>query len=349
MEFGVFTFGDVPIKPGGLDAAQRIQHLIEEITLADEVGLDVFGLGEHHREGYAVTSPPVVLAAAAAHTEHIRLTSSVTVLSSDDPLRVFEQFTALDLVSSGRAEIMAGRGAFADSFRLFGVPTTDHDSLFEEKLKLLALLRDQPRVTWAGRFRPPLEAETLLPRPVQSKLPIWVAVGGTLSSAERAGRLALPMAFVMLGGHAQHFTPLLNAYRSALTSHGHAAQPISLNLHGFLSDTSQRAADIYYPADNEVMNRVYLERGMRPTGRAEFDAKVSTEGVYAVGSPAQVADKILRLHGVFGHQRTMLQLAVGLVEHRDVMHAIELLGTQVAPAVREQLDHARSHPTVHVR
>lgn len=263
MQFGAFTFGDVPIEGGQLDAAQRVRNLIEEITLADEVGLDVFGLGEHHREGYAVTSPAVALAAAAARTERIRLTSSVTVLSSDDPLRVFEQFTALDLVSNGRAEIMAGRGAFGDSFRLFGPSTTEHDALFEEKIQPLALLRDQPRVTWTGRFRQPLTAESPFPQPVQNTLPIWVAVGGTRTSALRAGRLGLPMAFVMLGGNSRHFVPLVDAYRSALVSHSNADQPMGLNLHGFLATTSQRAADTYYPADNEVMNRVLVERGMR--------------------------------------------------------------------------------------
>ncbi|WP_326568207.1 LLM class flavin-dependent oxidoreductase [Amycolatopsis rhabdoformis] len=343
MEIGAFTFADVAVGPG-VDAAQRIPALLEEIALADEVGLDVFGLGEHHRPGFGTPAPAVILAAAAARTNRIRLTSAVTVLSSDDPVRLFEQFTALDLASRGRAEIMAGRGALLDSFRLFGHDLGDYDALFEEKLDLLLALRAQDRVTWSGRFRPPLVDEPIVPRPVQRPLPVWLAVGGSPASVVRAGRLGLPFALGILGGQAPQFTPLIDVHRRALEHYGHEPQPVAVTLHGFVADTSQAAADIYYPADAEVLNRIFAERGIPPTNRADFTAKTGLTGAYAVGSPQAVVEKILYQHELFGHDRVLLQLGIGSVPHRELMRAIELLGTKVAPSVRAETTRLTGSP-----
>ncbi|WP_405539845.1 LLM class flavin-dependent oxidoreductase [Streptomyces sp. NBC_00075] len=341
MEIGAFTFADVAIGPG-VDAARRVPELIEEIVLADQVGLDVFGIGEHHRAGFAAPAPAVILAAAAARTRNIRLTSAVTVLSSDDPVRVFEQFTAADLVSGGRVEIMAGRGALLDSFRLFGQDVQDYDALFAEKLDLLLALRSGKPVTWSGRFRPPLVDELILPRPVQDPLPVWLGVGGNPGSVVRAGRLGLPMALAMLGGHPARFAPLLDLHRQALEQSGHAPQPSAVTLHGFVARTSQEAADTYYPADADLFASVLGDRGVPRMTRAEFDAKTGPLGVYAVGSPQQVIEKLLLHHELFGHQRTLIQLAVGSLSHLELMRAIELLGTEVAPVVRAEV---RSRPT----
>jgi probable LLM family oxidoreductase len=337
MEIGAFTFADVA-SSGGVRPPQRIPELIEEMALADEVGLDVFGIGEHHHPGFAAPSPAIILAAAAARTSRIRLTSAVTVLSSDDPVRVFEQFTGLDLASGGRAEIMAGRGALLDSFRLFGQELSDYDELFDEKLRLLLELRSGKPVTWSGRFRPPLNGEVILPRPVQDPLPVWIAVGGTPGSAVRAASLGLPMAIGTVGGQVSQFAPLADLYRRALAHYGQAPQPLAMTLHGFVADTSQRAGDVYFPADAELFNVAGAARGIRGVTAAATAAKNGPGSTYAVGSSQQVAEKLLHHHEVLGHQRTMLQLAVGTVPHRDIMRAIELLGTEVAPVVRAEVD-----------
>ena len=336
MEIGAFTFADVSVT-GGVGPAQRIPELIEEIVLADEVGLDVFGLGEHHHPGVAAPAPAVILAAAAARTSRIRLTSAVTVLSSDDPVRVFEQFTALDLISRGRAEIMAGRGALLDSFRLFGHDIQDYDDLFDEKLRLLLELRSGTPVTWSGRFRPPLHGELVLPRPVQTVLPVWAAVGGTPNSVVRAAALGLPIAIGTVGGLAVQFAPLVQLFREALARFDQPPLPVAVTLHGFVADTSQKAADVYFPADAELFNIAGAERGIRGVTAEQTAAKNGPGSTYAVGSPDQVAEKLLHHHEIFGHQRTMLQLAVGPTPHADVMRAIELLGTKVAPVVREEI------------
>lgn len=289
MEIGAFTFADVSVT-GGVTARQRIPELLEEIALADEVGLDVFGIGEHHRAGFAAPAPVVLLAAAAARTSRIRLTSAVTVLSSDDPVRVFEQFTALDLASRGRAEIMAGRGALLDSFRLFGHDLQDYDDLFDEKLRLLLRLREDEPVTWSGRFRPALREETLLPRPHQRILPVWIAVGGSPQSVVRAAALGLPLAMGTIGGTAPHFAPLIQLYRDVQQRAGQSPQPVSVTMHGFVADTSQKAADIYFPADAELFNLLGGERGVPPVTPAQMAAKNGPGSMYAVGSPAQVID-----------------------------------------------------------
>jgi probable LLM family oxidoreductase len=337
MEIGVFTFADVSPHPGGVDAAQRLPELVEEIELADEVGLDVFGIGEHHRPDFAAPAPPILLAAAASRTSRIRLTSSVTVLSSEDPLRVMEQFSMLDSLSGGRAEIMAGRGAFTETFGLFGYQLDDYDELFAEKLELLLELRSGRPVTWSGKHRAPLLDVRVHPATVQQPIPVWLGVGGSRNSFIRAGRLGLPLALGIVGGPPALFAPSIDLYRRVLADSGHPEQPVAITQHGFVASTSQKAADIYYPADAEVMNRVGRERGFGPTSRSEFDAKILPGGPYLVGSPDQVVEKILRQHEIFGHQRTLFQLAIGSVGHADLMRAIELLGTEVAPAVRSAL------------
>ncbi|HKH11412.1 MAG TPA: LLM class flavin-dependent oxidoreductase [Rubrobacter sp.] len=336
MELGLYTFADV--GPGG-DAARRMRELIEEIELADSVGLDVFGVGEHHRPDYAVSSPAVALAAAAASTENIRLSSAVTVLSSDDPVRVFQDFATLDLISGGRAEIMAGRGSFIESFPLFGYDLGDYDELFAEKLDLLLKLRASERVTWAGRHRPPLEDAGVYPRPLQDPLPVWIAVGGTPQSVVRAALLGLPLAIAIIGGQPENFAPLARLYREAAREAGHdpARLPISINSHTYVAETSQRAGDEYFPTYAAMMNRIGRERGWGPMGRRQFEAGRSPRGALLVGSSEEVVEKILYEHELFGNDRFMAQISVGTLPHDKAMRAIELFGTEVAPAVRKEL------------
>lgn len=342
MEIGIYTFAEATPDPATgrtISPAQRLHDLLEEIELADQVGLDVFGVGEHHRPDYVSSAPAVVLAAAAARTRRIRLTSAVTVLSSDDPVRVFQSFATLDLLSGGRAEIMAGRGSFIESFPLFGYDLQDYDTLFAEKLELLLKLRTQERVTWSGRHRAAIDDRGVYPRPVQHPLPVWIAVGGTPQSAVRAGTLGLPMALAIIGGYPEQFVPMVERYRAAARQAGHdpAALPVSINSHGFIADTSQEASDAAFPAFKTTMDRIGRERGWPPMSRAQFEASRARRGANFVGSPQEIIDKILFQHELFGHQRFLLQLTVGTLPHAQVMRAIELLGTQVAPAVRRAL------------
>ena len=336
MELGLYTFADV--GPGG-DPARRMRELVEEIELADRVGLDVFGVGEHHRPDYAVSSPAVALAAAAARTENIRLSSAVTVLSSDDPVRVFQDFATLDLISGGRAEIMAGRGSFIESFPLFGYDLGDYDELFAEKLELLLKLRESERVTWSGRHRAPLEDAGVYPRPVQDPLPVWIAVGGTPQSVVRSALLGLPLAIAIIGGQPENFVPLVRLYRQAAGEAGHdlAELPVSINSHAYVAETSYQAGDEYFPAYAAMMNRIGRERGWGPMGRRQFEAGRSPRGALVVGSPDEVVEKILYEHELFGNERFMAQISVGALPHEKVMRAIELFGTEVAPAVRKEL------------
>jgi len=336
MELGLYTFADV--GPGG-DPARRIGELIEEIELADKVGLDIFGVGEHHRPDYAVSSPAVALAAAATRTKDIRLTSAVTVLSSDDPVRVFQDFATLDLISGGRAEIMAGRGSFIESFPLFGYDLVDYDELFAEKLDLLLRLRASERVMWAGRHRAPLEDVGVYPRPVQDPLPVWIAVGGTPQSVVRAAMLGLPLAIAIIGGQPENFVPLARLYREAAREAGHdaASLALSINSHTYVAETSQRAGDEYFPTYAAMMNKIGRERGWPPMRRGQFEGGRSPRGALLVGSPEEVVEKILYEHELFGHDRFMAQISVGALPHEKVMRAIELFGTEVAPAVRKEL------------
>ncbi|MEQ9401683.1 MAG: LLM class flavin-dependent oxidoreductase [Longimicrobiales bacterium] len=345
MELGIYSFAETrpaPASGAQPEAGERIRRLIEEIETADRVGLDVFGVGEHHRPDYAVSAPAVVLAAAAARTERIRLTSAVTVLSSDDPVRVFQDFATVDQLSRGRAEIMVGRGSFTESFPLFGQDLADYDALFEEKLDLILRLRelsDGERLTWAGTHRPSIRDRAVYPRPYREPIPVWVAVGGSPNSVVRAASLGLPMALAIIGGAPARFAPIADLYRRAAEEAGHdpAATRLSINAHGFISDDPTEAADLAFPPFAETMTRIGRERGWPPTSRRQFDAETTLHGALFVGSPEQIVEKILHQHRLFGHDRFLLQLTVGPMDHERVLRAIELFGTEVAPAVRAEL------------
>jgi probable LLM family oxidoreductase len=344
MELGIYTFAETTPEPGTgrlVTPAQRLRDVIEEIELADQVGLDVFGVGEHHRREFAVSAPAVVLAAAAERARRIRLTSAVTVLSSDDPVRVFQDFATLDALSGGRAEIMAGRGSFIESFPLFGYDLDDYDELFSEKLELLLALRESEHVTWSGRHRPPLDGQGVYPRPVQERIPIWVAVGGTPQSVVRAGALGLPMALAIIGGQPERFAPFAELHRRAAAEYGHPAPALSINSHGFIADTSQAAADEAFLAHKTVMDRIGRERGWPPMTREQFDASLTLRGANFVGSPQQVIEKILFQHEIFAHQRFLVQFSVGTLPHASIMRSIELFGTEVAPVVRREIERRR--------
>jgi probable LLM family oxidoreductase len=343
MEIGLYTFGDIGTDTASghrVGPAERLRNLVEEIVLADQVGLDVFGLGEHHRPDYAISAPAVALAAAAPQTRRIRLSSAVTVLSSDDPIRVFQQFATLDNLSLGRAEIMAGRGSFIESFPLFGFDLNDYDILFAEKLGLLMQLNEGERISWpGGRHTIPIEDRGVYPRPYQDKLPIWIAVGGTPQSVVRAGALNLPLALAIIGGEPARFAPLFDLYRQAAARAGHDLTTLrtSLNVHGFVAETAEEAVDAFYAPHAEVMNRIGRERGWPPTSRAHFDASRGPRGSLFVGSPAEVIDKVLAAHEIFGFDRILIQMAIGMVDHSKLMRAIEILGARVAPEVRRAL------------
>ena len=346
MEIGIYTFAErTPDASGHLvSAEQRLADLMEEMELADQLGLDVFGVGEHHRPDYVVSSPAVVLAAGAMRTSRIRLTSAVSVLSSDDPVRVFQDFATLDLLSKGRAEIMAGRGSFIESFPLFGYDLDDYDDLFAEKLELLLKVRESETVEWRGAHRAPIHGRAVYPRPVQNPLPVWVAVGGTPQSVVRAATLGLPMALAIIGGEPERFKPMVDLYRQAAKRAGHdpATLPVSINSHGYIADSSRQASDEAYPPYYDVMGRIGRERGWSPPTRAKFEAERSKRGALLVGDPQEVIDKILFEHELFAHQRFLMQMSVGTMPHAKIMHSIELLGDVVAPAVRRALGNARA-------
>jgi probable LLM family oxidoreductase len=336
MELGVATFADLA---SGVSPEQRMRELMEEAVLADQLGLDVFAVGEHHREDFLVSSPAVVLAAAAVKTENIRLSSAVTVLSSDDPVRVFQDFAQVDLLSGGRAEIMAGRGSFTESFPLFGYDLDDYDDLYAEKLDLLLKIRESTLVTWSGRLRPPLDGIGVWPRPVQERLPVWVAVGGSPQSVVRAGTLGLPLTLAIIGGQPERFAPLVDLYRQAHAHAGHdpATATIAVNTHAFVGETSAQADAAFAAPYLGMMNRIGRERGWPPSGRREYEALRSPRGAVAAGSPEQVAEKILFEHELFGHQRYLGQMSVGAVAHADVLRSMERFGTEVAPVVRAEV------------
>ncbi|MBX7141952.1 MAG: LLM class flavin-dependent oxidoreductase [Chitinophagales bacterium] len=346
MEIGIYTFGETtadPLTGKVISYEQRMKDMLEEAELADQLGLEVYGVGEHHRRDFSVSAPAVVLAAIAQCTKNIRLTSAVTVLSSDDPVRVFQDFATVDLLSGGRAEIMAGRGSFIESFPLFGYDLDDYDELFEEKLELLLKLRESESITWSGKYRPSINHQSVYPRPVQNPLPVWIAVGGTPQSVIRAGKLGLPMALAIIGGMPDRFVPLIDLYRETAARAGHESSVarVSINSHTFLSENSQQAADDYYPSYADAMTRIGRERGWSGMTRSQFDLMREPEGSLLVGSPQQVIDKILYEHELFGHDRFLAQLTVGSIPHQKVMHAIELLGNVVAPAVRKATAPAR--------
>lgn len=340
MEVGLYTFGDIgtdPVTGKAVNSHERLKNLLEEIRLADEVGLDVFGLGEHHRPNYAITSPATVLAAAAGITKNIRLSSAVTVLSSDDPIRVFQQFSTLDNLSDGRGEVMVGRGSFIESFPLFGFDLKDYDALFEEKLAMLMQINEAEHLTWPGtEFTPAVEGLGVYPRPVNGHLPIWIAAGGTPQSMVRAGAYGAPLALAIIGGQPRRFAPLADLYRRAAAQAGHAEKArVSLNVHGFVHEDSRQAAEIFFPAQKAVMDQIGRERGWPPQSRAAFDASIAPEGANFVGSPAQIVDKVLGLKGDLGFDRVSIQMAIGVIDHAEMMKAIEVMGTRVAPELRK--------------
>lgn len=342
MEIGISTFLEATRNPAtgaAANHAERLRNAVEEIVLADQVGLDVYGIGEHHRPDYAGSAPAIVLAAAAAMTKHIRLTSAVTVLSSDDPVRVYQAFSTLDGISNGRAEIMAGRGSFIESFPLFGYSLDDYDELFDEKLELLLKVRASEKVTWRGGHRPAIDNLGVYPRAVQNPLPVWIASGGNPQSAVRAGMLGLPIAFAIIGGMPERFAPLVNLYKEAAARAGHDVDKLQIatHSHGFVADTTDKAADLFFPSTQAQMNVIGRERGWPAYTREAFDAARSLRGALYVGDPEFVAEKIVLLHKNLGITRFFLHVNVGTMPHREVLHAIELLGTKVAPLVRKEL------------
>ncbi|WP_239616407.1 LLM class flavin-dependent oxidoreductase [Cohnella mopanensis] len=342
VEIGLYTLGDIGPNPHTgktISAQQRVKEIIEAAKLADEAGLEVFGVGEHHRLDYAVSAPPVVLAAIAQVTKQIKLTSATTVLSTVDPVRLFEDFATLDLLSDGRAEIIAGRGAFVESFPLFGYDTSDYDALFSENMDLFMQLNEAESISWTGRFRSALRQAEIAPRPVQSQLPIWVGVGGTPESAARAGRLGVGMAIAILGGDPVRFMPLVDIYRKAGIEAGHALEDLKVSVtgHGYISKTTQQAKDEFYPYYSNYWSYVNRQRGMGGSmSRTDFEHMAGPDTALFVGSPQQVTEKILRQHELFGHRRFIAQIDIGGIPFKKVIEGIELLATEVAPIVRRE-------------
>jgi probable LLM family oxidoreductase len=348
MQIGIDSFAAAisdPLTGHILSPVDRMQHLLEEIKLADQVGLDVFGIGEHHRAEFLDSTPAVILSAAAAQTKNIRLTSAVTVLSAADPVRVFQEFATLDLISNGRAEIVAGRGSFVESYPLFGLQLEDYDSLFAEKLDLLLKIRENTHVHWSGKHRAPLAGQAIYPRPLQNPLPIWVGVGGTPESFARAGILGLPLMVAIIGGEPKRFRPLIDLYREAGRRAGHSADKLSVGLHsiGFLGDTTEEAAEDFFPGYAHTFTEIGKGRGWPPTTRKQFDAVRGPTGALLIGDAETVAKKILYVNEVLGGlSRVTFQMGVSTLPHPKMLRAIEILGTRVAPLIRKELTAAAS-------
>ncbi|MFX3673103.1 MAG: LLM class flavin-dependent oxidoreductase [Paenisporosarcina sp.] len=342
MEIGIYTFGDLGTDPYTgqmISPHQRLQEVMSAAKLADESGLDIFGLGEHHRLDYTVSSPAVVLAAIANNTKHIRLTSATTVLSTIDPVRLFEDFATLDMISNGRAEIITGRGAFVESFPLFGYDLSDYDALFEENINLLLELNKKEILTWGGKFRPSLKNAMISPRPIQDELPIWVGVGGTPESALRAGRLGIGMVLAILGGDPIRFKPLVDIYRQAGLEAGHSSEQLKIGVtgHTYISKTSQQAKDEFYPYYSNYWAYVNSQRGMGTRmSREDFEYMASPETALFIGSPQQIIEKILHQHELYGHSRFIAQMDIGGLPYSQVAKGIEMLATEVAPVVRRE-------------
>jgi probable LLM family oxidoreductase len=343
MQIGIDSFGAVISDPATgrtLSPVQRMQNLLEEIVLADQVGLDVFGIGEHHRSEFVDSAPVVILGAAATRTRNIRLTSAVTVLSAADPVRVFQEFATLDLISHGRAEIVAGRGSSVEAFPLFGFDLDDYDSLYSEKLDLLLKIRENTHVHWTGKHRPSLTGQAIYPRPLQNPLPIWVGVGGTPASFVRAGRLGLPLMVAIIGGEPERFRPLIDLYREAGRRAGHSAEKLIVGLHaiGFLGDTTEQAADDFYPGYAHTFTKIGKERGWPPATRAQFDTLRGPTGALLIGDSETVTQKLLYVNEVLGGlARITFQMGVSALPHEKMLRSIELLGAHLAPLVRKEL------------
>ncbi len=338
MELGLITFADMTpetIRSGGQHGHQRLQDLMEEFKLADKIGLEVFGVGEHHRPDYAVSSPAIILAAAAMVTKNIKLASAVTVLSSDDPVRVYQDFATVDLLSGGRAQIMAGRGSFIESFPLFGYDLDDYDELFTEKLELLLRVNQQTQLSWEGNHRSSFKNLGVYPRALAGSVPVWLAAGGTPASAIRAAKLGLPLMLAIIGGMPQQFVPFIQLYKENLKKYHPALSPqFGINNHVYIANDSQQAADEFFPYYAEMMNRVGRDRGWPPLTRHQFEQARSPKGALMVGSAQEVAEKILYEYELFGNTRFMAQASIGTVPHHLIMNSIELFGDKVAPIVR---------------
>ena len=341
MEVGIDSFAaafdDASLA---VNPSERLQGLVKQIERADQVGLDVFGVGEHHRREFLDSAPAVILGAAAARTQRIHLTSAVTVLSAADPVRVFQEFATLDLLSHGRAEMVAGRGSSIEAFPLFGLRLEDYDSLFAEKLDLLLKIRDNEHVHWSGEYRPTLTGQGIYPRPLQKPLPIWVGVGGTPQSFVRAGALGLPLMVAIIGGETRHFRPLIDLYREAGRRAGHSPDQLKVGIHslGYVAETTQEAADDFFPGYARAFTDVGKERGWPAVTRAGFDAQRGSQGALIIGDPNEVVKKIVRHSKALGGiSRITFQMNVASLSQVKMMRAIELLGTQVAPALREEL------------
>ncbi|TDQ72213.1 LLM class flavin-dependent oxidoreductase [Sphingobacterium yanglingense] len=340
LELGIGMFGDLQIDPktGQIQSTQqRLQEIIEEIKLMDEVGLDFFGMGEHHRPDYAVASPEIILAAAATVTKNIKLGSAVSVLSSTDPVKLYQDFATVDLISGGRAEIMAGRGSFIESFPLFGYDLKDYSELFEEKLDLLLKIKKNKTINWTGKFRKSLINQEIHPRATEKGLPIWVAVGGTTSSVIRAGKLGLPVMFAIIGGAWEQFTPLFEMYKQAYEDNGHDMEKfqVGVHMHAFFGEDSKAVAEKYYPIYGAQMNRIGASRGWPPYQKSQYDFGRSPHGHLIVGDANESIDKILTVKEAFGLTRFSAHTDVGSPDHKDMMKAIEIYGTKIAPKVRE--------------
>ncbi len=342
MQLGVGMFGDNHYDENGKpqSSGERLRELVEEIKLMDEVGLDFFGIGEHHRPDYAVSTPEIILAAAATVTKNIKLGSAVSVLSSSDPVRLYQSFATVDQLSNGRAELMAGRGSFIESFPLFGYNLKDYDDLFEEKLELLLQINKQNPVTWKGKFRPALQEQEVLPRAVNDKLNVWVAVGGTPESVVRAAKHALPVIFAIIGGNPANFKPLFNYYREAYAhfKHDESQLQVGVHMHAFFGDNSQQAADEYYPVYSSQMNRIGSTRGWPPYTRQQYDMGRTKNGHLIISDANEAVDKILLLNDMFGLTRFSAHMDVGGPSHLSLMKSIEIYGTQIAPQVRKALN-----------
>jgi len=341
MELGIGMFGDLQVNARGeiQSAQQRLQEIIEEIKLMDEVGLDFYGIGEHHRPDYAVSSPEIILAAAASVTKNIKLGSAVSVLSSADPVKLYQNFATIDLISNGRAELMAGRGSFIESFPLFGYDIQDYDELYEEKLALLLKINKEPKITWKGKFRPELVNQEVLPRAVNNNLKIWVAIGGTPESVERAGRLGLPVIFAIIGGQPNQFQPLFDYYKKVYQAYGHDMNKfeVGVHMHSLFGENSQEISDYYFPLYSAQMNRIGRTRGWAPFQRNQFEAGRSSNGALVIGDVNESVDKILSLQETFGLTRFSAHMDVGGPSHAAMMKSIELFGNKIAPAVRKAL------------
>ena len=341
MQVGIDSFAAAhDNKSLSIDAAERLRQLIEQVELADKLGLDVFGIGEHHRRGFLDSAPAVILAAAAARTQHIRLTSAVTVLSAADPVRLFQEFATLDLLSKGRAEMVVGRGSFIEAFPLFGLSLNDYDSLFEEKINLLLKIRDNEFIHWSGKYRPSLNGQGVYPRPLQNPLPLWIGVGGTRESFIRAGNLGLPLMVAIIGGRTGYFRPLIDLYKMAAKEAGHSPDKLKVGIHslGYVADTTQEAIDDFYPGYAHTMTEIGKERGWPRMTRTSFNVQRAPEGALVIGNPTEVVEKIIKHSKALGGiSRFTFMMNPGSLPQEKLIRATKLICTQVAPALREQL------------